>query len=279
MRAKDDRGSVGRASDAVRGCVARAGALVAVVWLALVGPAAAQEGQIVTRSDAGYTVDAFETNIVELLSQVGEHAGFTVQAPDNFSSSITLEMRDAPLDQVLHRVLRNENYIIVYRGGVQKKTISGEGIDKIFLLSQASGQGAKPVAAASGVSPLAGPGAQPRAKAQAAPPSLAGQDPRVPQPPNLLNPRDADLARRAAEARARAEARRAALGQSMPPAPPGPAPGAARMVEEPGDFTPPDAGGGDSGVISDPDLQAGAEGAPGEVPADGAEDGAYAEDY
>ncbi len=288
MRARDDRGSVGRTSVAVRGCATRGAPRadawlrvvgLAVVWLAwtglgLVRPAAAQEGPIVTRTDAGYTVDAYETNIVELLSQVGEHAGFTVQAPDSFSSSITLEMRDAPLDQILHRVLRNENYIIVYRGGVQKKTISGEGIEKIFLLSQASGQGPK-VVAAPGVSPLAGPGAQPRVPAQPAAPSQPGEDPRTAaQSPSLLNPRDAELARRAAEARALAEARRAAQGQSLipqplAPAPQASAPGAARMVEEPGDFTPPDTTGGDIGTVSDPHIQMGAEVAPEGVPQNG----------
>jgi hypothetical protein len=152
---------------------------------------------------------------------------------------------------------------------VQKKAISGEGIDKIFLLSPASGQATRPVAAPAGVSPLAGPGAPP-----------PGAPPRGVQPQNAPSGSDADLAARAAEARARAEARRAALGQSMPPAPPGPAPNAARMVEQPGDFTPPPPN--DTGEIVDPDIQAAGEVPPADVPPEGTgegDPGTFTEDY
>ncbi|MEW6270715.1 MAG: hypothetical protein AB1689_15640, partial [Thermodesulfobacteriota bacterium] len=102
-------------------------------------PPAEDTGNVVTRTaSGGYTIDAFETNVVQVLTEVGDQAGFTVQAPDNFNSPLTLSAEDLPLDQLLRRVLRNENYIIVYRGGVQKTAISGDDIDKIFLLSQAS---------------------------------------------------------------------------------------------------------------------------------------------
>jgi len=78
------------------------------------------EGSTIVRNGPlGYTVAVAQTNLVQVLTEVGEHARFTVEAPDAFNSPITLTLEDAPLDQLLPRVLRNENYIIVYRGGVQ----------------------------------------------------------------------------------------------------------------------------------------------------------------
>jgi len=203
----------------------------------LADDAAAQDdaGKIVTVGAKGYSVDAAETNIVQVLTEVGRHAGFSVEAPDSFHSPLTLSLQDVPLDQVLRRVLRHENYIIVYRGGVQKTAISGEKIDKIFLLSSASGQAAKPAGAA-GASPLAGPGApgqRPGQPARNAPP---------PPPPPPNEEEGGDVATRAARARARAEARRTALGDAAPPGAPGAAPAmpdAASMVQSAEDFTPP----------------------------------------
>jgi len=101
--------------------------LTALALLASVAAAQDEAGKLVSHGPQGYSVDATQTNVVQVLTEMGQHAGFTVEAPDTFNSPITLSVQDAPLDQVLRRVLRNENYIIVYRGGVQKATISGEG--------------------------------------------------------------------------------------------------------------------------------------------------------
>ena len=194
--------------------------MICLMALALLaGDAAAQDegSKIVSHGPQGYSVDASQTNVVQVLTEMGQHAGFTVEAPDTFNSPITLSLQDAPLDQVLRRVLRDENYIIVYRGGVQKTTISGEGIDKIFLLSPATAQANKP-AAANGASPLAGPGAaaqRPGAPGHGAPP---------PPPPPAGG--DADIAARSARARAQAEAHRAALAEN--PGRAGVGPGGAR---------------------------------------------------
>lgn len=206
--------------------------LMALALLASTAAAQDEGSKIVSRGPQGYSVDASQTNVVQVLTEMGQHAGFTVEAPDTFNSPITLSLQDAPLDQVLRRVLRDENYIIVYRGGVQKKTISGEGIDKIFLLSPATAQANKP-AAANGASPLAGPGApvqRPGAPGHGAPPP-------PPPPPGG----DADIATRSARARAQAEAHRAALAENAQQAPgvgpggpgvgPGMMPPAARMVQ------------------------------------------------
>lgn len=192
--------------------------------------------KVVSRTTAGYSVDAYETDIVQLLSEVGTHAGFDVTAADGVRSPITLTLQDASLEELLRRVLRNENYVIVYKGGVRKSAISGDAIDRIFLLTPASDQSVRagPVA---GVSPLAGPGAQP--------PAARGEMTGGPIPQGVGDPDMNDLAARAARARARAEARRAARegrpedAATAQAAEAAAAAAAARMVEQPEDFTPP----------------------------------------
>jgi hypothetical protein len=246
-----------------------AGSLAGLALLA--GNVRAQDdgARIVTHGAQGYSVDVAGTNLVQVLTEVGQVAGFTVEAPDHFNSPLTLTLQDVPLDQLLRRVLRNENYIIVYRGGVQKTAISGEKIDKIFLLSQAVNSGPAVKGPAAG-SPLAGPAAQ----NAPGPLGRGGPPPAPPPPPDAEE--GGDAATRSARARARAEARRAALGEGQPaqpgaPGAPGGMPEAARMVQNPEDFTPPD----------------GSQPPHGDVPAvdvpppdfDGGDDGSIPEDY
>ncbi|MBY0273755.1 type II secretion system protein M, partial [Candidatus Binatia bacterium] len=130
-------------------------------WLLLATPAGAQDEapKLVSHGAQGYSLDANGTPVAQVLTEVGQQAGFTVEAPDTFNSQITVNMQDVPLDQLLRRVLRDENYIIVYRGGVQRTSVSGDKIDKIFLLTQAPAAGGpRPPGNAS---PLAGPAGGP----------------------------------------------------------------------------------------------------------------------
>ena len=204
---------------------ALAGALGAIALLA--GTASAQDdaARLVSHGPQGYSLDVHATPVVQVLTDLGQQAGFAVEAPDTFNSQITVSMQDAPLEQLLRRLLRDENYIIVYRGGVQKTSVSGGKIDRIVLLSQAAAGGAKPPGNAS---PLAGPGG-------AAHPGPRGGL-QAPPPPGAQPDEGEDIATRSARARAHAEARRAALGNGQPA---GGNAGAAQMVPQPEDFTPP----------------------------------------
>lgn len=265
---EDRRRTTQRKAGHACGRILRRG-LVALAAIGVVaGRVAAQDETVktVTRSEQGYSVDANGTNVVQVLTEVGQQAGFTVEAPEDFHSPLTVSLQDAPLDDVLRRVLRNENYIIVYRGGEQRTSISGDKIDKIFLLSQAA-EGAGPPPG--GVSPLAGPGggAKPAGRgALAPPPPQPGVDPNADDP-------NADIATRSAQARARAEARRAALGQApapgaiVPPVPPGTVVDPARMVQAPDDFTPP--------PIDEPEPPPHADVPPHDVPPDDGGDEEY----
>ena len=263
---RDTRGARGRSVR--RGL---AGGLAVLSLLAVLdrGRAGAQDdaARIVTHGPQGYSVDVAGTNVVQVLTEVGQVAGFTVEAPDHFNSPLTVTMQDVPLDQVLRRVLRNENYIIVYRGGVQKTAISGEKIDKIFLLSQAAAGPA--VKGPAGGSPLAGPAAH-----GAAPPGRGGPPaPPPPQPPPKAEEGD-ELAARSARARARAEARRAALGEGQaPPGGPGGMPEAARKEQNPDDFTPAEGSEPPHGNVPPVDVP------PPSFDGDGGDDGAVPDDY
>jgi hypothetical protein len=189
--------------------------------------------RLVSHGAHGFTLDANATPVIQVLNEVGQQAGFTVEAPDTFNSQITASLQDVPLDQLLRRVLRDENYIIVYRGGVQKTSVSGDKIDKIFLLSQAPAAGGMHQPGAG--SPLAGPGGPGGAPGH--PPGPPGARNAPPPPPPPGDEEGEDVATRAARARARADARRASLGDQ--PAPGAGGPNAARMVPHPEDFTPP----------------------------------------
>ena len=151
-----------------------AGSLTAMALLATTAGAQDEASRLVNHTAQGYSLDANATPVVQVLNEVGQQAGFTVEAPDTFNSQITASMQDVPLDQLLRRVLRDENYIIVYRGGVQKTSVSGDKIDKIFLLSQAAAGGPRPPG---GGSPLAGPGHAPPN------PGMRGAPPRRPRAP------------------------------------------------------------------------------------------------
>ena len=186
--------------------------------------------RLVSHGAQGYSLDANAIPVVQVLNEVGQQAGFTVEAPEAFNSQITASLQDVPLDQLLRRVLRDENYIIVYRGGVQKTSVSGDKIDKIFLLSQAPSGGPRPPGNAS---PLAGPAAGAGPGHAPVPPGRG-----APPPPPPGDEEGGDIATRSARARARAEARRTALGDGQQTAA-GQMPNPAQMVPPSEDFTPP----------------------------------------
>jgi hypothetical protein len=210
-----------------------AGSLATLALFATTVGAQDEAPKLVSKGAHGYTLDANATPVMQVLNEVGQQAGFTVEAPDTFNSQITASMQDVPLDQLLRRVLRDENYIIVYRGGVQKTSVSGDKIDKIFLLTQAAAAGAPHPPG--GGSPLAGPGGAAAPGHPPGPPGARGAPP--PPPPNGADEEGDDIATRSARARARADARRAALGDQ--PVPGAGGPNAARMVPHSEDFTPP----------------------------------------
>ena len=108
----------------------------------------------VSRTEAGFTVDAEDANLLQILQALGREAGFSVRDSGASHPPIDLfEVKDASLDTTLRKLLGNANHLILYRGDPGKKVI-----DKVILLSP----GEKRAPARSNVSSLAGPGGKAR---------------------------------------------------------------------------------------------------------------------
>jgi len=126
----------------------------------------------VVRTTSGFSVHANSSEMPRLLSALGAEAGFTVLDTGKFQLPVTFSLDDAPLDMTLRRMLRDANFIIVYRGGKRGTEISSEGIEQIILLSPAGVGAPKPPPPGS---PLAGPhiaGGAPNAQGQPVPPAV-----------------------------------------------------------------------------------------------------------
>jgi len=109
----------------------------------------------VSKSDAGFTIEAEDATLPQVLSALGEKAGFAVQDTGAQRPPIPVfEVRDATLETALRQLLGTANHLIVYRGGSAGKIEDGA-IEKIVLLSP----GKRERVAGGPVSSLAGPGA------------------------------------------------------------------------------------------------------------------------
>ncbi|MFP6665456.1 MAG: hypothetical protein VCC00_14790 [Deltaproteobacteria bacterium] len=113
----------------------------------------------VTRSEAGFTVDAEDLPVVRILRAIGEQAGFEVHDPTGGGEELEFfEVEDLPLETTLRQLLARTNHLIVYRGGAKEKMAVGT-IEKIILLRPNDPDA--PRVLRKGVSPLAGPVAPP----------------------------------------------------------------------------------------------------------------------
>lgn len=170
----------------------------------------------VVQTASGFSVHTQGGDLLRVLTEIGAKAGFTVvDGGHGGRQPLTVALDDAPLDTTLRRLLRGENYILVYRGGARRAEISGDDIEQIILLSPA---GSAPPAKAQPASPLAGPHVVSRGTAA----SAAAHQPGVPgaAPPRRQRIRGPTQPNPPGED----ESTEAAAGQ--PGAPNGPPPGA-----------------------------------------------------
>jgi hypothetical protein len=175
-----------------------------IAFVRLAAPVAAgaqdpppQEGQEeVTRTASGFSVRASNGSLPNILAMIGGEAGFDVLDTGKSYPNVTVAIEDQPLDSILRQLLRDANFIILYKGGGRGQAISGRGIDRIVLLTSGGHGGAAAPGQATGrTSPLAG--------AQAAKPKtpLSGAAPVAAPTPNLGdNPAAAVAAAAAADA-------------------------------------------------------------------------------
>ncbi len=137
--------------------------LVALVLLQLTGPDTghtqdASSSAAIVQGPNGFSVNVQSADLPRVLADLGQQAGFTVVDGGRADTArarqpISLSLADASLEQLLRRLLRGENYLLVYRGGKRGTELSSHGIEQIILLSPTAGG----PAAAAGGSPLAGP--------------------------------------------------------------------------------------------------------------------------
>ncbi len=89
----------------------------------------------VSKTDAGFTVEAEQATLPQVLSAIGAKAGFAVQDSGAERPAIPLfEVRDATLESTLRQLLGTSNHVIVYRGGAGAPIADGN-VEKIILLS------------------------------------------------------------------------------------------------------------------------------------------------
>jgi hypothetical protein len=135
----------------------RVAAAALAALCAMVAPRARAQEDLgepgVTKTASGYAVNVNNADLARVLAAIGGRQGFSVVDEGKNRQPLTIAIDDSPLDQTLRRLLRSENYVIVYRGGEQHAEIQGDAIERIILLSPA---GSAP-AAKTNASPLAGP--------------------------------------------------------------------------------------------------------------------------
>ena len=78
-----------------------------------------------------FSVDARGVTLAELLQAIGAKLGFGVVDAGGEHPVLTVSVEDASLEEILRRLLRSENYAIVYR---TPRTSTGDDvIDRILL--------------------------------------------------------------------------------------------------------------------------------------------------
>ncbi|MDG2303500.1 MAG: hypothetical protein P8R42_02410 [Candidatus Binatia bacterium] len=130
----------------------------------------------VSKTETGFSIEAEGATLPQVLSAIGEEAGFKVQDSGAERPPIDeFQVRDATLEATLRQLLGTSNHLIVYRGGTNEKIEAGS-VEKIILLSPSK----RVRAADRPASSLAGPEVQPREqipiRAADAPPADSGAE-------------------------------------------------------------------------------------------------------
>jgi hypothetical protein len=141
----------------------------------------------VKKTASGYTVEAENATLPQVLSALGAQAGFSVQDSGAMRPPIPFfEASDASLESMLRRLLESTNHLIVYRGGTDQREITEGSIDRIVLLSPVERRQTPPSGGGATTSSLAGPpGTQAPPRAPRQPPPQPGQRPQIAPPPGM----------------------------------------------------------------------------------------------
>jgi hypothetical protein len=118
--------------------------LTAIVCLGAVGLAGAADSQA-PRLSVGYqggrlSVDAHGASLAQVLTQIGARVGFSVLDNGSSSPAVDIAIENAPVDEVLRRLLRGENHTVLYLAEGPGPSNSVR-IDRIVLLGPRSEPG------------------------------------------------------------------------------------------------------------------------------------------
>lgn len=109
----------------------------------------------VNRTEAGFTIESEGATLPQLLTAIGQEAGFSVQDTSGGAGRAPIPffaVQDATLESTLRKLLGTSSHLIVYRGGSGTRIEDGN-VEKIVLLSQNERERKADV----GTSSLAGP--------------------------------------------------------------------------------------------------------------------------
>ncbi len=93
------------------------------------------EGLRVVYDDAGFlSVAAENADLQEALALIAEKAGISIKSPENFTKSITIQFDRVPLEEGLHRILKDVDHVLIFSpavGNKEREIVSG-----VFVLSK-----------------------------------------------------------------------------------------------------------------------------------------------
>jgi hypothetical protein len=82
------------------------------------------------------TLSAEKVDLTRLLTQIGQRAGINVRFPSNLKRQITIKLSGVSLRKALRRLLKGENYALIYSVSGKRKPSA---ISEVYVLPKSSG--------------------------------------------------------------------------------------------------------------------------------------------
>lgn len=82
------------------------------------------------------TLSAKKADLKRLLTHVAEKAGIHVRFPKNLKKQITIKLSSVPLGRALRRLLKGENYALIYSAS---RKLKASPISEVYVLPKRSG--------------------------------------------------------------------------------------------------------------------------------------------
>ncbi len=113
-------------------------ALTSLLWLGFSQSLLAEEGErrlSIIYNAPHLTMEVREISLLKVLREIGAKVGFSVVDMGVSRTVPSFSIKDAPLEEVLRRLLSGGSYAVFYRGEGEGKVPANGVIHKVFLLS------------------------------------------------------------------------------------------------------------------------------------------------